>query len=36
MKVIDVTEAPAALKQLDTKNDAVVRYVIDCGTITPK
>jgi hypothetical protein len=27
------SEAPAALQQLDKKNDAIVRYVIDCGTI---
>jgi hypothetical protein len=26
----------AAMHQLNEKNDAVVRYVIDCGTIGPK
>jgi len=36
IKVIGVQDVMAAMNQLNAKNDAVVRYVIDCGTITPK
>jgi hypothetical protein len=31
-----VQDVMAAMHQLDEKNDAVVRYVIDCGTIGRK
>ena len=33
VRVIDAAKAADALKALDKKNDAAVRYVIDCETI---
>ena len=33
VRVIDAAKAADALKALDKKNDAAVRYVIDCATI---
>lgn len=34
IKVIDAKEISDTLKKLDEKNDSIVRYVIDCSTIT--